>query len=172
MSSLHDFRYYFEHRYLPRTYYQYRGVFINRLAKERDILYKLFCLFADHNEVKHNYSENQFRIDSGKLDDKVYYLAFTFPDPEESPLCKYAYLFFDLNFSKAAYFTVERGNEANFTNRERAMKMPYYVCSWTQEGNHENFGTHDIWADDGLGVCFKLFTEGDYAITEEGDGWT
>ena len=46
------------------------------------------------------------------------------------------------------------------------------VCCWTQEGNHENFGTHDIWADDGLGICFKLFTEDNHAITEEGDGWT
>ena len=96
MNALHELRYYFEHRYLPRTYYEYRGAFINKLAKERDMLYKLFCLFADQNEVKHNYTEEQFRIDSGKLDDSIYYLAFTFPEPEESPLCKYAYLFFRL----------------------------------------------------------------------------
>ena len=167
MGLLHELRYFFEHRYLPPTFYQYRGGFIDRFAKERDWLYKIFCMLADDNDVKHPYTKDQFRVDSGKLDAGIYYLAFTFPDPEGEPLCKYAYLFFDLAFTKAAYFTIERGNEAKFTDREKSMKMPYYVCCWTQAGNHANFGIHDIWADDGLRICYKLFTEGNYTVDRD-----
>ena len=161
MSTLHDVRYYYEHKYLPRSFFKYQGAFVSQMAKNPHLLHAIFDGFCQHNGIENPYGENQFYLDLERLSDRHYCLILSFPDPEGRPLCKYAYGLFNRDYGDMAYFTVEKGNDKDLDN---GMHLPYCICCWTPEGRHINFGVHDIWQDDGMGICYQLYTDRAYIV--------
>lgn len=80
------------------------------------------------NEIENPYTPEDVPISVIKLHDTLFVLKITYPEPEEVPLCYCSYIFFTPEFNHLAYFCVEKGEGRAF------------LCRWTQESNHENFG--------------------------------
>ena len=128
----HGIRYIFEHRLLPKWFFEDKMQFVGLLLHKKDILFNVISDMFEKEEVTNPYSLESFDVTAIKITDDVFMLRIGFPEPEEEPLCYCAYLFFDENFEKTSYFCIEKGNE-------ESREYPF-VCSWTPDAMHYNHG--------------------------------
>ena len=127
--SLRDIRYYFEHRMLPQQFYQSPETVISYL--ESNGIYSLWSGFTGENNFSVTYGEEEFSVRDIPQENGMKMLMITMPEPEETPLCCRIYLCYDPEKQAGAYFTVEYDN--NFDDS-------YFLCAWTPEGTHMNYG--------------------------------
>lgn len=128
----HKIRYMFEHRLLPHWFFENKLSFIGMLLREKEILYRILNDIFEKEEEENPYTVDMFKVSSLKIADEIMMVKISFPEPEEEPLCYCSYLFFDKAFEKLGYFCIEKGNE-------EGGRCPF-VCSWTREGAHRNYG--------------------------------
>jgi len=134
--NLHDIRYTFEHRILPQWFFEGKSRFVGMLLNDKTVLFRIIDDIFQKEEVKNPYTEDQFGIETAKITEDVMMLKIILPEPEDEPLCYCCYLFFDKEFEKPGFFSIERGNDiVSKTNKT----IPF-VCSWTAEGGHNNHG--------------------------------
>lgn len=123
-----DILYPFEHKLIPSVFYQKQDVFIKAVLSNKELLYQILNDMFIENEIENPYTPEDVPISVIKLHDTLFVLKITYPEPEEVPLCYCSYIFFTPEFNHLAYFCVEKGEGRAF------------LCRWTQESNHENFG--------------------------------
>jgi hypothetical protein len=127
--SLHDYRYYFEHKLLPGELYGNAEQMLGFIRENG--LYAMWRNFVTNNGGDPVYTEDQFRYTEQTLDDGTMLIRMDFPKPEDSPLCSRVYLLRNAETGEAGYFTVEYDN---------FMGEAWFLCGWTPKGDHKNFG--------------------------------
>ena len=128
--SLHSVRYYFEHQLLPQLLYADPEVLITFL--EREGTFELWNRYTEQYGLEAYYTADVFGEELVTTDDGILMMVVKMPAPEETPLCSRIYLCLDKNTGKAGCYTVEYDN---------FMGEAWFLCGWTMEGNHMNFGT-------------------------------
>ena len=123
-----DILYPFEHKLIPSVFYQKQDGFIKAVLSNKELLYQILNDMFFEIEIENPYTPEDVPISVIKLHDTLFVLKITYPEPEEVPLCYCSYIFFTPEFNHLAYFCVEKGEGRAF------------LCRWTQESNHENFG--------------------------------
>jgi len=153
-------RYIFEHKYLPQMIYQLKDEFIVPFLKDKNHLSKLFntfCVQVDGNRSP--YRRDEFGVRVVEYDDDVLCIALTFPEPEDTPLCRNAFLFVTEGFENICYYTLERAKEES-DPEEYGMS---FICAWF-EGAHLNFGRHRVDAQEAMDTCYELFDGSRYGL--------
>lgn len=150
----HGIRYVFEHRMLPQWFFEDTTKFVGVLLNNKDVLYDIINdIFAKENVVN-PYSKDDFNVEAAKLTDNVLFVKISFPKPEEEPLCYCSYLLFDEKFEKKRYYCIERGNESG-------EDLPF-ICEWTSDGNHVNYGHCGLEEEGVLIRCMELYANDIY----------
>jgi len=75
------------------------------------------------------------------------------------PLCYSSYLFFDRAFKKLGFFCIEKGNGIG--------EMQPFVCSWSPEGEHSNYGNCTLEKQEDLLRCADIFMKQEYGMKRE-----
>jgi len=130
--SLHDCRYYFEHKLLPTELYQNAEQMLAFLRENG--LYAMWRNFAINNGADPVYPEDRYRFEEQTLDDGTLLVRLTFPKPEDSLLCGRVYMLRNPETGEAGYFTVEY---------DTFMGEAWFLCGWTPNGNHMNYSGMD-----------------------------
>lgn len=145
--TLYDVRYYYEHKLLPQLFYE---------IPEDVLVYmqdgKAFDLWKSLTEDVNfplTFTADQFILRDYPQEDGGTLLQLELPKPEDTALCFRVY-FYRNALGVNNYFTVEYDNYFG----EAA-----YLCGWTAEGNHLNFGTTDILEPDDPDYETKLAKE-------------
>lgn len=69
-------------------------------------------------------------------------------------------MFFDINFEHTGFFCIEKGNEAG-------SGLPF-ICSWTKDNVHSNYGNCDFESEDPFILCADIFMEEEYGMKRNG----
>lgn len=149
--SLHQIRYIIEHRIIPCYFYEQKEQFIGFLLRDRENFYRLVDDIFQAEQIPNPYSGNSFTTESAKLQEDLFMVKLIYPEPEEAPLCYCAYLFFDSLFKHPGFFTVEKGNALS---QDRP-----FICSWTPDGNHNNYGNCTLEDGEDFLHCLKFYNK-------------
>ena len=140
--TLVELRYYFEHKLLPRCYFEDTISFVGAIfeAYREDVesnsnpLFDMISGLAEKQGIELPYSEEQFRAETIVLDEDNIMIRICLPEPEEPILCSEIYLVFCIeDFSKKRYFTVE-------LLERKWLRNIYCLCEWEEDGFHGNHG--------------------------------
>ena len=131
-ERFHDVRYYFEHRFLPRLFYNDMEGMTNDLSENKgEILYSVMCDICEENCFLMPYNAEEYRVYFHKASEDCKIIRIVMPEPAETPLCYEVYLIFNNQCTDGMYFTVERGPD----------RKTRYLCAWDVEGGHNFFGS-------------------------------
>ena len=147
----HSIRYFFEHKLMPEGFYKEKEKFIMLLLEDKEILFRTIDDLFNKQGFINPYTADQFDIDAAKLEDDVLIVKVTFPEPEEEPLCYCSYMLFTKDLEKKCYFCIEKGQEEDFP----------FVCSWSPDGVHHNYGQCSFEEHDYLQRCVEMFMDND-----------
>lgn len=158
MASNHEIRYFFEHKLLPKWFFDEQMNFTISLLQDSSILYKAINDIYTGEGVENPYTSDMFKTEGGRISEDVFLLKITFPEPEEQPLCYCQYLFFDEKFEKVSFFTIERGIRI-----ETGETVPF-VCSWEADETHNNHGICTFEENDDFLHCADIHMEKNYGL--------
>lgn len=147
--NLQDVLYNYEHRVLPTNFYKYKSDFIALILKRKDVLYKVLSDIFDEEGVDNPYSEEDFNLEILRADETLLVVQITFPEPMAEPLCYCSYLFVDKELENLKFFCVEKGTGIGGSQK--------YICSWSAEGEHLNYGSYDLEANEGYLKCQSIY---------------
>ena len=125
-SELGVLRYGIEHRVLRDLFYTATEAFLARLMAEKGA-YGFYDQYWQLSEASNPYSESDFSVKGGKIDDDHIMVSLDLPEPEYTPLCYRIHYICRNDFSAPAMFTIERGVTGGF------------LCGWNSKGDHLNF---------------------------------
>ena len=128
--TLHDVRYYFEHRLLPSMYYDDPEKLLDTLRDPG--AFDIWLWLTEQVGMDVTYQEENFRFRELNREDGIYMLIQELPKPEDTPLCSRLYFCYQAETKTAWYYTIEYDN---------FFGESYFLCAWTQDGNHLDFGT-------------------------------
>ena len=126
--TLHDARYYFEHRMLPDYFYNNRDALVSYLR--RNGVFTLWERFCQNNGLDPTYEEDRFGVREFPQEDGTEVMILTLPKPEDMTLCCRIYLCWNPETGTAGYYTVEYDNLLGET---------WFLCGWTANGTHMNY---------------------------------
>ena len=127
----YDVMYYFQHRLLPKCFFEDKAQFMMIVLKKQDLLYRVARdMYEKSIGDSFPYEESDFKTKVLYYDDDTELTAvkISFPFPEREPLCFCALLIFDRNFEKQGFFTVECGSVPE--------ESEPFLCSWTADQTH------------------------------------
>ncbi len=137
-------RYKLEHVVLPHAFYHGTGDSRLLFSSTEDFLHSVVSVRTKAG-LDDPYGK-EVKAQGIKIPDGITAVAVTLPEPEEETQCAYIFLLQDAS-GKAGYYTVEGGNDGN---------MPF-LCSWSPNGVHANYGrcTRDM--EESLKTCVQIF---------------
>ena len=132
-APIHDIRYFFEHKLIPELFYQNPEALIQYMRDKG--AFDLWGRFTKANNLDIFYSEADFEVRDLSQAGGLQMVMISLPKPPDSPLCFRIYLCCDPTANKAAVFTVEY---------EDLLGDSCFICGWSQEGSHQNYGGGSI----------------------------
>ena len=147
VSPTHPVRYYFEHKFIPNEIYKSGIRFMNVIVEEDNILNKIFHDMLKEEGVEDPYPEVAVKVIPYKIE-SVLLAIIELPKPEEEPLCYEVYALFDLDRREGAYYCLEKGGYVD--------DQPF-LCGWSKEGTHLNYGNCTFDKDELIGDILRLF---------------
>ena len=150
----HGVRYLFEHRLLPQFFFTETENFIGTLLSEKDVLYRIIDSLFRKEDLENPYTAGQFSAEAAKITEQILMIKITFPKPEEAPLCYRTYLFFDTDFGKLGYYSVEKNSGI--------IDDEPFVCSWSRDGQHRNYGNCSLEDDEDFRRCLEIHLKTGY----------
>lgn len=139
--TLYELRYYFEHKLLPKYYFEDTVPFLSEMfevyGNEEDdkdnLLYNMIKELAEKNNIEFLYSKEQYKVDLCPLNEDDFMIRISLPDPEEPLLCSYIYLLFPIeDFWGKRYFSVE-------LVERKGRRKKYCLCE-RGDGFRDNYG--------------------------------
>ena len=127
--SLHDYRYYFEHRYMTQPFFENPDQIMGIVAKYG--VWQLWSDFMQNNGADPVYTAEDFSEEVLPQEDGSYLMRIILPKPEDSPLCGRLYLYWNPGTGEAGYYTIEYDN---------FMGEAWFLCGWSKNHDHLNFG--------------------------------
>jgi hypothetical protein len=150
-------RYAFEHRLLPQWFFKDKEKVVLGLLHDKKVLYRIISEMYQEQGMEIPYSEDQFKVEAGKLTQEVMSLRFVFPEPEIEPLCYCSYCFFDKDFEKIGYYSIEKGGM--LTGEPEA-----FACEVMPDGGHSNLGSCSPEGVEGYFRCVKSHMQEKYGV--------
>ena len=135
--SLYQVRYYFEHQLLPASFYDTPDDVLAFLKEDGP--YELWRRVTESFGLDPTYAESDFRMEVVENEGGIEIARLSLPEPDGNTLCPRVYFVSYPETGKLAYVTVES---------DTFMPDAYFICGWTPDGTHLNFGSISIPTDD------------------------
>jgi hypothetical protein len=149
-----NIRYMIEHQLLPKWFFNEGEDFIASLLENENMLCQIFNSIYENEGIEFPYTPEDFAIIPLNMGNDSYCIMLLFPDPKVEPQCKYSFMFFTPDLTFQAFYTVEVA--ISFFNHEKS----YFVCEWTKDEMHKNYGQHPIDdIDELIQKCHNWFLE-------------
>lgn len=133
-QSIQRVRYYFEHSILPRYFYDVPEEMLSAIGSAG--VFSLWKLICDENGYDANfYNEEDYVNRWYSADDGTVIVQVLLPEPDDNTLCYRVYFVYNAEENVKGYYTAESDT---FTPDSE------FICSWTEDGIHRNFGTVDL----------------------------
>ena len=155
--NTHEITYLFEHQLLPSWFFQQKEQFIGMILQHKDFLFRVIDDIFVRENIDNPYREDEFDVGMLEITDEVFMVEIKFPKPNDTTLCYNAYMFFDKEFEKTNYFCIEYS--ANIKEGSA------FICGWTAEGDHLNYGTCELEENACILKCADIFMETHYGMT-------
>lgn len=155
-DTIADIRYMHEHRLLPNYFFTRKKQFIDVIIKNNNAIFNIIDKLFTEKNIKNIYKKEDYKVEIGKVTDLVTLIKISFPTPEVEPLCYCSYIFYDNNYEKIGYFTIEKGDKAS-------NYLPY-VASWNSEGKHENYGNCSFDKNEDLLKCVDIYMKKEFNL--------
>lgn len=134
MSTENRIRYYIEHILTRSWFFEEGEQFASFLGEQGHVYPQMVRRIYEKNEVEFPYEDDDFAVRMIKVAEDIYCICIMMPEPEKETDCLYIMMFFDENFSRRAYFTIERGFSL-FEGQQLT-----YCCEWKEDGEHLSYG--------------------------------
>ena len=129
--------YHFTHYFMPHTIFNYGRLMINSIQRNEDYfieeLKRTWATIELEKPQLRNVTPN-FIMDTIQLTIEHAGIIISIPEATESHEAMYIAIVFDIT-DNFRYFTYEIG-------KGRQEDTLYYLCEWTPEWKHINYGTH------------------------------
>ena len=148
MADIGQIRYYFEHRFLPKVWYDPKIILPISLKKNPGAIRQNWKNILQQEGVEDIYPENAYDIQMFELDPHTACIRILCPEPEKEPQCYWIYMLFTYNMKKFFYFSVEKGGFLN--------DGPF-LCGWDKTFTHKNFGGCPLDIEKALDMAISIF---------------
>ncbi|MBO4862183.1 MAG: hypothetical protein J5535_04740 [Firmicutes bacterium] len=137
--------YHFQHRLLPMWFYDSPKEFVGVLSEKDTALFEILSELLARGEVENTFRAGEFKAEPVEVSDDAMALRIKYPKPQDAPLCFGAICFFNKDFDKLAFYTIEKGEDL-----EGGFPV---LCSWDEDGSHSNYGKVSPDPDEQLVEC-------------------
>ena len=137
--------YHFQHRLLPMWFYDSPKEFVGVLSEKDTALFEILSELLARGEVENTFRAGEFKAEPVEVSDDAMALRIKYPKPKDAPLCFGAICFFNKDFDKLAFYTIEKGEDL-----EGGFPV---LCSWDEDGSHSNYGKVSPDPDEQLVEC-------------------
>ena len=141
--------YHFQHRLLPMWFYDSPKEFAGVLSEKPEALYEIFSTLMEQGGVENTFRAGEFKAEPLEISDTVTAIRIKYPKPQDEPLCFGALAFFNKDFDKLHFFTMEKGEDIEGI-------FPV-LCSWDSNGEHFSHGTVSLDPDEQLLECVNMY---------------
>ena len=146
-------RYFLEHKALPQALWNNREQLLLSLLRENQKAMMEFYKRAETANPLYqcHYTPEQFSMSYReyiKQKRSVFIMRIGMPAPEQSPLCRAVYFCFVGDGCEDAYFTSELTPDGQ-----------YFICAWTKDDVHLNYGKEPVEDFDRVAELFWLMHE-------------
>jgi len=132
IEPAYEIRYEYEHRFLPKWFYEDTEEFTGKILEgEKDFLYKTMAALCENAGQEMKYMKEQYKVHQCKTGKGYSMICIEMPEPERKLLCHQVYLAYSNDYRCKKYFTVEKSASAETS----------FLCSWNPEGER---WSHDI----------------------------
>lgn len=157
-ERLHQIRYFFEHKCLPKWFYEDAE---NLLWSLKDDPYFLYSILADvfkDEGMENPYGPEELKTELYRMTDDLIMVVITMPEPLTSPLCHKEYLFFEFVRSNIDDNDIEGIEPLLFFTVEKppADEIYPYFCCWFDDGSRQNFGQCSLEEEEHVAACFEV----------------
>ena len=128
--TLHDVRYYFEHRLNREYFFTYTEGWFDTFREKGP--YDFWKWFTDQIPFDAPYTESDFGVRETDRDG-IHMMLLEMPKPEQTPDCSRIWMCFEKETGKAWYYTVEYDN---------FMGEAWFLCEWVKTGEGDDSWTH------------------------------
>lgn len=122
----HDAIYFVQHRALPGYFFNSEQFLLDMVHQGDAVIQSIWA-----DEVKTG-DEAAITVEIEREEETTLFIFITFPAPPDSPLC-YAVALIAQAEGDRQYITLEKAEDLGYG-------FPAFVCAWTKEGTHLNFG--------------------------------
>lgn len=138
MSLEYEMRYFLEHKALPKALHESRAQLMASLLRGKgQAMMEFYKKAEEANPMYHcPYTLAQFSMSYREYINQkcsVFIMRLGMPTPEQSPLCRAVYLCFAGDGCEDAYFTSELTPDGQ-----------YFICAWTDDDVHLNYGREPV----------------------------
>lgn len=149
--NLNEILYMIEHQLLPKWFYEGREFFINDLLDNEDMIFETLNSILEEEELENPYSREDFIVKGEIINDDILMMEVKFPEPKVGPLAYCCYMFFDNDYEKLDFYCIEKPCE-------NSGEKPF-LCSWTPEEQHINYGECSLKGFQTKQLCKKIFMQ-------------
>lgn len=119
--------------------------FVGVLSEKDTALFEILSELLARGEVENTFRAGEFKAEPVEVSDDAMALRIKYPKPQDAPLCFGAICFFNKDFDKLAFYTIEKGEDL-----EGGFPV---LCSWDEDGSHSNYGKVSPDPDEQLVEC-------------------
>ena len=130
MPDIAQARYFFEHQFLPKVFYENRQGVPVGVKKNPDVIHLNWENILKKYDLSDPYPSEAWKTEMFEIDPHLACLRLLCPEPEKETFCYWIYMLFRYDFSKLYYFTVEKGG---------FLDSGPFLCGWNPELKHVMF---------------------------------
>ncbi len=130
--TLNESMFYFEHTLLPGWFFEEKKKFVIAALNDSTFLHRVLSDIFKNEGLENPYKAEEFVAEPAKVREDIMMLRIIYPMPADEPLCYCSYMFFDNDFEKTSFYTIEKGDP-------KEGPLPY-ACEWTTDGVHHKLG--------------------------------
>lgn len=147
--SVHQIMYAYQHKILPRNFYEFKQDFVALLLNRSEVLYRVLDDIFSEEGIENPYKEEEFKVKPMEINEKYLSVKLEFPVPAKEPLCYESYIFVDKDLQNLSYFCVECGSEPDIA----------FICSWTEKGQHLNYSNCIYDEQECYNKCLNIYNK-------------
>ena len=150
MPDINSNRYFFEHQFLPKLYYDPNILLPVEIKRNPELLNMNWKNILEKTNVPDAYPDGIWKVQGYEIDPHTAVMRVVCPEPEKEPQCYWIHLLFQYNLKKRFFFTVEKGG---------LFEEGPFLCGWDRNLKHLNFGVCENHIEKSLDQAIEIFRQ-------------
>lgn len=150
MPDITSARYYFEHQFLPKLFYDPKVFLPMAIKNNPDVIHMNWTHLLEHYGITDTYDADAYKVQMFEISDKIACVRILCPQPEVEPQCLWIYMLFRYSLRKRFYFTVEKGG---------LFESGPFLCGWDRNQKHINYGECEEHIEKALDQAIAIFEQ-------------